>query len=382
MHAADIDWSRLFHAYGPASDTPAHLRALTGPDDDARTGALDHLWSAVIHQGTPWTVTPPAALVVAELLTDPETMRPANDVLRAILLDFLGEVAEAALPDTPEDEIRAVAYPASGEDEIGPALDAILAENEVDWDGDAVQAIMARVVLDLRAIAPTLLDHVTACLDDPDLRVRVDATGAAGTLALIPGVGADGLAARLEGTAARSGDHHERCAAMLTLGALGVAPRAFLADPHPAVRACAALAPALAADPAATREILAALRDPAEADSWLTIPLRLVPGRLRFALVAAAVERAESFEELLPAALAIAGMTSHWTVDVDWGPLLTAAFPAPVGEPPVLTPAQRAYLGALVANDEIWNPKMVNPISWFRAAGLPYEREACRRLIS
>lgn len=59
------DWSKLHHAYGRATDTPEHLRALLRDDAESRKNALEHLWSAIIHQGTPWTATGPAALVVA-----------------------------------------------------------------------------------------------------------------------------------------------------------------------------------------------------------------------------------------------------------------------------------------------------------------------------
>jgi hypothetical protein len=51
------DWSRLLHAYGFATDTPAHLRALLTDDPEARRQALNHLWGAIIHQGTAWTAT-------------------------------------------------------------------------------------------------------------------------------------------------------------------------------------------------------------------------------------------------------------------------------------------------------------------------------------
>ncbi len=57
----ETDWSRLSHAYGRADDTPLHLAALTGSDAEARSTALGHLWGAVLHQGTLWRVTPPAA---------------------------------------------------------------------------------------------------------------------------------------------------------------------------------------------------------------------------------------------------------------------------------------------------------------------------------
>jgi len=67
----DIDagqFSTLLHAYGRADDTAGHLAALIDGDAAGRRAALEHLWSAVIHQATPWTATPPAALAVAEIL--------------------------------------------------------------------------------------------------------------------------------------------------------------------------------------------------------------------------------------------------------------------------------------------------------------------------
>lgn len=68
--AADgVDWSRLFHAYAPATDTPAHLNALIGDDPEAQLAALDHLDGAVLHQGTVYTVTPVAVRVVAGSLS-------------------------------------------------------------------------------------------------------------------------------------------------------------------------------------------------------------------------------------------------------------------------------------------------------------------------
>ena len=62
------DFARLFHAYGPAIDTPEHLAALTGDDEDAQVRAVRHLWSAVLHQGTPGTVTPVAVRAVVAAL--------------------------------------------------------------------------------------------------------------------------------------------------------------------------------------------------------------------------------------------------------------------------------------------------------------------------
>lgn len=391
---AETDWSRLFHAYGVASDTPDHLAALVHDAEKPRAEAVDHLCGAVIHQGTPWSATPPAALVVAGLLSDPRTARPSRDAvsassglepvpLRAVLLGFLGEVAEATQPEVSEDEIRAVAHPEGREAEIAATLKALLDEDEDAWGDELADAIMARVVLDLRAVAPLLVDPVVACLDDENLHVRSRAIGTLAALALVPGALARpaDLTDRLERAAREAADHNERCALVLALGELGAAPRGFLTDPHPAVRVCAALAPALDGDAAAVHEVLAALEDPVAADSWLAVQPRQIFGHLRFALVATAVRRARSFEEVLSPALAVAGMTSSWTVDLDWGPLLAAAFPEPVAEPPVLTGAQRRYLEALVANDAIWDPRMGNALRWFDSAGLTYDRDTCSALL-
>ncbi|GIH91875.1 hypothetical protein ACFFMN_34290 [Planobispora siamensis] len=221
---ADVDWSRLFHAYGMASDTPGHLRALVGDDEDARRAAVLHLGGAVIHQGTPWTVTPPAALVVAGLLADPRTARPVADPfsgrdsggesavkpLRVILLGFLREVAEAARPGVPEDELRAAAYPAGREPDIPALARRMFAvdgwgdedadaededeedadeedadEDEEEWDEEVADAAVARATLDLRAMLPGLAAPVAACLGDDDPRVR---DGAAEALAAIEAV--------------------------------------------------------------------------------------------------------------------------------------------------------------------------------------------------
>ncbi|WP_101786048.1 hypothetical protein [Nonomuraea indica] len=205
---AEVDWSKLFHAYGMASDTPGHLRALVGDDEAARGAAVAHLRSAVIHQGTPWTVTPPAALVVAGLLPDPRTARPvtAGDglgdmPLRALLLGFLTEVAEAAQPGVPEEELRAAAHPQGREPDVAALAERMFAleegdeddedgDSDEDWDGDSdedwdeevAEAAIAGAVLALRAIAPALVESVAAHLDDRDPHVRHSASRAMAAL--------------------------------------------------------------------------------------------------------------------------------------------------------------------------------------------------------
>ncbi|MEV7908162.1 hypothetical protein, partial [Streptomyces anulatus] len=79
------------------------------------------------------------------------------------------------------------AHPEGREAEIAATLEALLDEDEDAWGDELTDAIMARVVLDLRAVAPLLVAPVAACLDDEDLHVRSRAIGTLAALALVPG---------------------------------------------------------------------------------------------------------------------------------------------------------------------------------------------------
>jgi hypothetical protein len=396
--AEDIDWSRMSHAYGAATDTPAHLRALVSGDTVAQQAALDHLWAAVIHQGTPWTVTPVAALVVAGLLPHPALSQPvATSIsaatgwpplpLRAELLRFLAEVAEAMRPDIAEDELAATACPPGRTAATQVALDSLSADTRKTEQqiNELIEALQNRVILDLRAAAPALFDAVASCLTDGDPRVRLRAAHAASLLATLPHLAAHRvpLAVKLEAAAHLAGQRDEKAALVLALGALGATPRQFLADPDVAVRTCAALAPALAQDAAATAQLLTALADAAALDTWFMDRPPQFWGRVRFTLLEAALARVDEFEPLLPAAIAVAALASPHTANADWGPLLRAAFPDP-GDPPrlpaALTPAQRDYLRALVDNPDLWRTWIGNAEWAFHRVGLPYDRDACRKL--
>lgn len=375
----DVDagqYATLFHAYGRASDTPGHLAALAGDDTTTRSAALEHLWSAVIHQGTPWTATPPAAVAVAALIHDPRLSGATKADLRANLLGFLAAVAKAGRST---DDLDAPA----GFD-VDAALAAVLgtdAEDEI-WADDVLgNALYARALLGCHEVVPTLLSAATSALSDPEPVVRAAAADAVSACcaALAVKTEAAALARRLDTLAAAAGPD-ERAALVLAIGELGLDTRAHLADPHPGVRACAALAPALADDPAATSEILAALADPAATDTWFTHRPPQLPTRIRFALVGAAIARVDDPDRLLPAALAIAPIASRYTIGDEWGPLLRAFFAGRTSG--TLTEPQRRYLGALVDNADLWDPTHGNAHVAFRDAGLPYDRDTCRALAA
>src|SRR5437764_147046 len=78
-----VDWARLRHAYGPATDVPDLLRALTVADRDIRDQTVFELFSNIYHQGTVYESTAPAVHFLIGLLREPAV--PAKEDLLEIL---------------------------------------------------------------------------------------------------------------------------------------------------------------------------------------------------------------------------------------------------------------------------------------------------------
>ncbi|MEU5850140.1 hypothetical protein [Saccharopolyspora shandongensis] len=370
------DWAALHHAYGDAADAPNMLLDLLSEDPQRCGAALGYLDAAVLHQGSLYSVTAPAALFVAGILDDPRSMTRCESALpwddrerplRAALLDWLGSVAESVFYWDEDEDI----------DDIEDEDDEDEDEDEDDEEDEDEQAAAA-----CRAIRRDLYFAVLPFLDDADDAVRKAAVGAMGYLMRAPElVEFRGEQAQRMQRLAHDATVSERAAAALTLGSWGLVPQAFLADPDPSVRAAAALASALDPDPQALAEVRRALVDPAAADDWFAEHLPQLAGKFRFSLVEALLRRTRSFEETLPEALAIARMTNAYTVESDWGPLLERAFPARHAQGQALTAAQQEFLSAIVDNEECWG-NVANPMSWFGKTGLPYDRESLRALVS
>jgi hypothetical protein len=68
----DIDWSKLGHAYGPASDVPDLLRSLASADEDSRHEAVNELYGNIWHQGTVYEASSYAVPFLIELLGSQE----------------------------------------------------------------------------------------------------------------------------------------------------------------------------------------------------------------------------------------------------------------------------------------------------------------------
>jgi hypothetical protein len=370
----NTDWSRLHHAYGRATDTPGHLRALLREDAESRNQAMTHLWSAIIHQGTPWTATGPAALVVAGLLSDERIDR--GEPVRAHLLYFLVSVAEApGLAGLGVEELKRMAAV-----DIEPFLDS--EDDEALYgDEEAANSFYARSILGCIRVAPVLMNVMLEGLAHSIPRVRACAAMGAVTLAKTKSLRAhtDVLGSRLLSLAHAAQASDERSAHVLALGELGFSPLPFLEDSSPAVRMCAALAPSLADDPAAIAELIRALENAASIDGWFVERPPQFPMRPRFTVIARLVERVKDFERLVPAAEAVIRVTWKFGIDFDWGPLLVAAFPD--GSGAVRSEAQRRFLRSLVGNAHLWDPTCGNAYKWFKQAGLPYDRRLCAERV-
>ncbi|OPG02751.1 hypothetical protein B1R27_31250 [Streptomyces sp. GKU 895] len=362
------EWGALQHAYGSAEDTPPYLCQLLNEDPEAQAEALGMLDMSVLHQGSLYTSTAPAALFVAAILTDPRTSAehesffPWDDrtrPLRAALLDWLGNIADSA---------------SYGED---PGSEDEYAAEDDGEDDDEREAIQA-----CRSIRRELYDAVAPFLDDPHPDTREAALGAVTLLLKAPDLSelVPHATHRLRSVLAADGSRRERASAVLALGAWGQDTTGLLDDPDPAVRTCAALATGCAHVPRATAVLLEALRNPVEADHWFPDRLPHFDGWPRFTLLKAVLDRVDAFEDLAPAAMALIPLASDYTVDRDWGPLLVKAFPTGYTPGLPLSAAQRELLKAVTANDKCWGD-IGNKFLWLRKAGLPDQRDAIRALL-
>ncbi|MFI7077575.1 hypothetical protein ACIBO1_09800 [Micromonospora sp. NPDC049903] len=320
-----VDWDRLRHAYGWATDTPTHVEALVSGDVEARAAALDHLDIAVLHQGFPDTATAPAVRAVTALLAD-ERAHP--DTVEA-LLEFLGDAA-LSVSDLADDRYFAEILPdlADAVTQAYPVVLPLLAASPPD------RALFRAENLVAMARVPSLADR------REELAVLV-----------------------LEWSERGAGSKAEwiRC-----LSQLGVDNRDLRTDADPAVRFRAALGHE--DDPRSRELILTALA---------TAP---PPGVHQFELVAAAIRVATDFHVIATAACRVVSRDSWAGFDYGWGALVRFAFPKPYGKRRPLTEPQRALLRALVANEQLWDPMNGSCALVFKQAGLPHSRDMCRRL--
>ncbi|MEV6583689.1 hypothetical protein AB0M92_36755 [Streptomyces sp. NPDC051582] len=154
----------------------------------------------------------------------------------------------------------------------------------------------------------------------------------------------------------------------------------LLTDPDPAVRVCAALGPAQVDRVRALAVLLDAVRDPQTTDGWFPEPLPGLDGWFRFTVLRSALALAETFEEVAPVAVALVAAGGRSVVDFERGPILLRAFAGDYDPARPLSCAQRDLLQAFVDTDEATGGIGGN-VLWFRAAGLPDNREGIAALL-
>lgn len=391
MSATD-DWDRLFHAYAVATDTPAHLAALVAADETAFSTATEHLYGAVLHQGTVYPATAPAVAAVAQAVSfwSGDADRKTASARLPVLADFLYAAGDSL---TLAGELLA------DEDEVAPPSDeeereffeALASDDEEEaeeaWASPVAEALMAHAIPALRQQAEPVLEGLLQLMRSDAFAHKA---GAVSALARWNGNSTPlyqhRVAAALRSLADSATDRDDRAAAVLALGTVGADVSGWLADADPAIRACAALC--LPRSGQAADELVRALTRPDEADQWFERRPSSFPMHVRFTLLNSLLQRETSFAAILPAAVAMAQLSTPYTADNDWGPLLRAAFPeiefVPGEYPPLpenIGAPQRQFLAALVANERLWGTNVGNAGLALMRVGLPYDRQAIAVLL-
>ena len=258
----DVDWSGLFHASGPATDTSRYLAALLSDDPKAFVDGYSHLWSATLRrEGKAWPATAPTALLVAELLDNP-LLGPDDPSLADAMLVYLYEVGVAADLGDRAAEIRARVK------DRAPELRAWTVEYvSADADGRARMwrdgTGLGELVLDQAALGcfdlvPALLRRTLPYLASERARRRTCAAAAVGALARHPTASAQRpeLLNQLTSMARAADSSYDLATMVIAIGDLGGDTRTWLGNPDFSVRVCAALAPDLAGDDAADQVLM------------------------------------------------------------------------------------------------------------------------------
>jgi hypothetical protein len=73
-----IDWSKLRHAYGAATNVPDQIRSLLSEDESVREEAMYDLCGNILHQGTVYEASAYAVPFLQELLKSPKTPNTAS----------------------------------------------------------------------------------------------------------------------------------------------------------------------------------------------------------------------------------------------------------------------------------------------------------------
>lgn len=146
-----VPWRTLRHAYGRASDTPRHIRALTSRFALRRRRAIDKLSWSIVHQGSVWQAAGYAVPFLVKLAGSPQVQD------RHAILELLSDIAVGG---SWHDNHRHLAIVQKVWSEA--QLDALQAEQR-GW--------LEKIAAELAASVPVM----RSLLSDADVRVRMHA---------------------------------------------------------------------------------------------------------------------------------------------------------------------------------------------------------------
>ncbi|MFC4044750.1 hypothetical protein ACFO1B_40620 [Dactylosporangium siamense] len=367
-----------------------------GPDEPFWRAPYSFLWSALYCGGNLTPATVEGVRYLVRTIGEPE-FGGEDPTLRSGAIWFLREVAREVLAGID----RATASRRDAPD-VREWLTRYLRERRfvLDWtNADAPgEVLLAAARVDCFDLLPEVYATIEPLLSARVPALRGCAALTAATLSGHPDLVVHRprlLAYHLAECA--SADAHHRASMLLGAGELGGAPRAWLRDPHPGVRVCAALAPACADDPEANTVLLAeASRNPA------VIGMQGFEGMMGLSALpypeAALAERlcaaVRDVDRLLPAAiLAVPSDPTYLDVGEQrraFGalaePYLRVVFPDGLPSPAAVTPVQRR-LAEMVARHAPFRQSDIRALSslgshleaWdgtFSRLGLPNDRSS------
>lgn len=340
-----VDWARLTHAYGTATDVPEQIRALLSPTSDDRVDALQELYGNIFHQGTVYEATAHAVPFLLEVLTAPGFDDQPQ------LLGLLTSIV--------------VAY-----DELWLPAGLPIAEHRRAADDERLAAYDA-----VRAGVPLYRELLTS---EPPVQCM-----AAYALAWFPEEAPESLRALASVT---EGDPEGVVAATasITMGLLGSRPTVTLDDPRPLARWGAAIALANVDGPGASQDVVDELLAVAGGSLGTSDRVPFLEGDLAGYAARALRQVGEAhadrtFDVLVARTPSVSGSEAFQVVKE----ALRMAFPA--GTLPPSTPyyaldrRQRRIVDALAQSPGTWlidGVRFANFSSLVRSYGLPFSRDA------
>lgn len=371
-----LDVTKYNHAYGVADDTEK-LLGLLG-DEGQRRAAMRYLYSAILHQGTVWLATPDITDALVQVAVQPEA---AN--ARADIIGFVADVAQAATDCQWEGMDEAVATDGG----LERAVEAIAANvDELFEDEELANFTYAQALTWVGERREAWCLALVDSIDDDDLHVAI----AVAQLVLSADLDPlrhpqirDRVVRCLAGLAAPDAGPTWRPAAVDLLARFDQPTDRYLDDPDLAVRLCASYHGDLVANSAARNELIAGVMDlPAVERSFGERSLPgwdgpLAPASQLIVRLAGAGLPASC---LVGAALATARFFEQAPGDWSWGHFVIPILGVGATRASV-TAAQRDYLAGMLAIEGIWDPRSGNNSLVWKAAGLPYDRDALRQML-